>query len=102
MDLIYQNVNVLLLGILMNLLLTFAFGIYKVFNLSYAQTVLLMEKYPVKTKYAKLFALWLVPWAGVLYIFWDITLLQRFINKGLGVFEYLEYKLKKEYERQNG
>lgn len=87
-------------GILLNLAMTFGFGFYKVMNLSYAQTVALMEKYPVKPSYVKVAALWLIPFAGTFYIFRELLLLQRVISGGGGVYEYLEVKLSNDYARQ--
>ena len=73
----------------------------KVLNLDFQQTAILMQKYPVKTNYIKLWSLWLVPWIGSIYVFVEIIFLQSFINKGFGVFEYLEYKLQKNTQKQN-
>lgn len=91
-----MDLSFLLFGIAMNLALTFGFGIFKVLNLSFEQTTQLMQSYPAKTNMFKLWFLWLVPWAGFVYIFYEIFILQRFINSGRGVYEYLEYKLQKE------
>ena len=87
---------ILLFGVVMNFLLTFAFGIYKSLNLNYEQTVQLMEKYPVKTNNIKLLTLWFVPWVGSLYVFWELGRLQRYLNAGFTVYDYIEEKLKKQ------
>lgn len=97
---IEYNSTVLIFGIVMNLVLTFGFGIYKAMNLNYNQTVVLMDKYPVKTKTGKLFFLWLIPWLGVGYIFYELITLQRYLNNGFTVYDYIEYKLQREYQRQ--
>lgn len=96
------NIDVIVFGICMNILLTFGFGIYKTFNLNYEQTVVLMDKYPVKTKTFKLLILWFLPWFGVGYIFYELITVQRYINNGLRVYDYLEHKLQREFEKQNG
>lgn len=98
--LVENNIAVLLFGIVMNLGLTFGFGIYKAMNLSYNQTVVLMDKYPVKTKSGKLVFLWVVPWLGVGYIFYELLIVQKYINNGLTVYDYIEHKLQREFKRQ--
>ncbi len=98
--LIEDNMSIIVFGIIMNLGLTFGFGIYKAFNLTYNQTVTLMEKYPVKTKSGKLVILWIIPWLGVGYIFYELLTVQRYINSGLSVYDYIEHKLQREYARQ--
>lgn len=90
----------LMFGILLNLAMTFGFGFYKVFNLNYAQTVALMERYPVKPSYLKIAALWLIPFAGTVYIFRELLFLQRFLAAGQGVYEYLEARLARDFARQ--
>lgn len=90
----------LMFGIILNLAMTFGFGFYKVMNLKYEQTVTLMERYPVRPSYFKIAALWLVPFAGVVYIFRELLLLQRFISAGEGVYEYLEERLSRDYAKQ--
>ena len=98
--LVENNIAVLLFGIVMNLGLTFGFGIYKAMNLSYNQTVVLMDKYPVKTKSGKLVVLWVVPWLGVGYIFYELLIVQRYLNNGMSVYDYIEHKLQREFKRQ--
>jgi hypothetical protein len=98
--LLESNISVILFGIVMNLGLTFGFGIYKAMNLSYNQTVVLMDKYPVKTKSGKLVVLWVVPWLGVGYIFYELITVQKYLNNGLTVYDYIEHKLQRELQRQ--
>ncbi len=97
-----ENLDVVIFGICMNIALTFGFGFYKTLNLNYQQTVVLMDKYPVKTKTSKLLALWFLPWLGVGYIFYEVIILQKYINSGFKVYDYLEHKLQREFEKQNG
>ena len=88
--------GVLLFGVIMNFLLTFAFGIYKSLNLNYEQTVRLMEKYPVKSNNTKLMMLWFLPWVGVAYVFLELSRLQKYLNRGQTVYEYIEKKLQEQ------
>lgn len=87
-------------GILLNLAMTFGFGAYKVMNLNYDQTVVLMDKYPVKPSYFKIAILWFVPFLGTVYIFRELMALQKEISAGAGVYEYLEKKLQKDYAKE--
>jgi len=100
MFLMEENIGVLIFGIIMNLGLTFGFGFYKAFNLSYNQTVTLMEQYPVRTKTGKMVVLWVVPWLGVGYIFYELLAVQKYINNGLSIYDYIEHKLQRELARQ--
>ena len=102
MDLFVHYQTELLFGVLLNLLMTFGFGFYKVMNLSYDQTVILMERYPVRPNYLKVITLWFIPFAGTLYIFRELMRLQAHIRCGGGVYEYLEAKLKYDYAKQQG
>jgi hypothetical protein len=90
----------LLFGVLLNLLMTFGFGFYKVMNLSFDQTVILMERYPVRPNYLKVLSLWFLPYAGTLYIFRELWYLQGYIRAGQGVYGYLEAKLKADYAKE--
>lgn len=93
-------VTLCILGIIMNVLITFGFGIYKALNLSGKQARMLFEKYPIKTNMMRLSLMWLVPWLGFIYVFYEISILQRVLNSGKGVYEYLEYKLQRAMENQ--
>lgn len=90
----------LMFGVLLNLAMTFGFGLYKVMNLNSEQTMALMERYPVKPNYLKVAVLWLLPFAGTVYIFRELLFLQRFIAVGQGVYEYLEARLERDWARQ--
>ncbi len=100
MDLVAHYQTELLFGILLNLLMTFGFGFYKVMNLSYDQTVILMERYPVRPNYLKVLALWFLPYVGTLYIFRELYVLQGYLRAGEGVYGYLEAKLKADYAKE--
>ncbi|MDR3347931.1 MAG: hypothetical protein LBN32_04880 [Helicobacteraceae bacterium] len=92
----------LLFGVLLNIVMTFAFGLYKTLNLNYDQMITLLKRYPVKTNPLKLIVLWFVPYAGVCYIFHELFVLQRVIRRGGRVYDYLEAKLRAEHLKQKG
>jgi len=100
-NLMNQNENLMLFGVLLNLMSTIGFGIYKSFNLNSEQMEYLMEKYPVRNSAIKLAIYWFVPYLGYFLVFKDILLLQKYIRHEYSVFDYIEDKLKKEVYSYN-
>jgi len=100
-DLMNQNENVILFGVLLNLVSTIGFGIYKSFNLNSEQMEYLMEKYPVRNSAIKLAAYWFIPYLGYFLVFKDVLLLQKYLKHEYSVFDYIEDKLKKEIYSYN-
>ena len=87
-------------GVVLNIIMTFGFGLYKTLNVSIDEMLSLLERYPIKPNYLKVVALWLVPYAGVCYIFHQLYLLQRAFAEGRNMQQYLEAKLSGDYAKQ--
>ena len=87
---------VIAFGVLLNLIATVGFGVYKSFNLSSKQIEYLMDRYKVKSSNLKVLLYWFVPYAGYLLVLKDIVSLQRYLKHGFSVFDYIEDKLKRE------
>ena len=100
-NLMNQNENLMLFGVLLNLMSTIGFGIYKSFNLNSEQMEYLMEKYPVKNSAIKLAAYWFMPYLGYFLVLKDVLLLQKYLKHEYSVFDYIEDKLKKEVYSYN-
>ena len=60
------------------------------------QQVYLVQTYPSKTNIIKILSFWFVPYLGFLFVFKDVLALQRYLNGGRTVFEYVEDRLKAE------
>ncbi len=83
-------------GVLLNLIATVGFGVYKSFNLNSKQIEYLMDRYKVKSSNIKVMLYWFVPYAGYLLVLKDVVSLQRYLKHGFSVFDYIEDKLKRE------
>lgn len=94
MEFFEEYQNALMFGIVLNFVTTFGFGIYKAVNLTEEQMKGLMSKYQPRDDMKKIILLWFIPYVGFLYVFKEVWKLQRFINEGLGVYEYVEQTLK--------
>ena len=94
--LITENQNILLFGILINLISTLGFGFYKSLQLNSKQIDYLMQTYKAKDDLTKLLMYWFIPYYGYSMVFKDVILLQRYFNKGFTVFDYVEDKLKQQ------
>lgn len=94
MNFIDDYQNTILFGIFLNFLTMFGFGLYKAANLSEDEMLSLVEKYEPKNDLAKLITFWIIPYLGYLYVCKEIWKLQMFLNKGLRIYDYLEYTLK--------
>lgn len=88
--------NIIMFGILMNLIFTVGFGIYKSMNLDSKQMSYLMDKYKTKNNPVKILAYWFLPFFGYAMVLKDILLLQKYLKNGFSVFDYVEDRLKKE------
>lgn len=95
-----QYQELLLFGVVMNLVTTIGFGVYKSYNLKYEQMVYLVQTYPAKTNIVKILSFWFVPYMGFLFVFKDVLSLQNYLNGGRTVFEYVEDRLKAETAKQ--
>ncbi|GHV03407.1 hypothetical protein AGMMS50229_02470 [Campylobacterota bacterium] len=100
MEAIFSLQSFDILGIVLNIVMTFAFGLYKSLRMNIDEMIYLMDRYPVKTKLYKLIALWFIPYAGVCYIFYQLFLLQRILYGGGSVYDYMEAKLSADYQKQ--
>jgi len=94
--LVTEYAELWLFGILLNLIFTIGFGIYKTFNLDSKQMEYLIDKYKVKDNTLKIVFYWGVPFAGYLSVLKDVVILQRYLKHGFSVFDYVEDKLKRE------
>jgi hypothetical protein len=88
-------------GVLLNVLLSLGFGLYKFYNVDFSQMTKLIYRYPIKPNYVKTIAFWLLPYARTCQIFYELYTLQKTIDKGKSVYDYIENKLSKEFARQN-
>jgi hypothetical protein len=94
----YQND--LIFGVLLNIALTFGFGLYKLFNVDIMRMTELIDRYPIKQNHIKTLAILLTPYLGCCYVFYELYILQKTINSGKSVYDYIEKKIAKEYARQ--
>jgi hypothetical protein len=91
----YQDL--LILGIVCNILATLWFGFYKTMNMSEDQAMYLIEKYELNPKLSKTIIMWIAPFLGFAKIFIEVFKLQfSYLNKGKTVFQYVEDKIKLE------
>ncbi|MDR1912554.1 MAG: hypothetical protein LBQ52_09470 [Helicobacteraceae bacterium] len=88
-------------GVLLNFAMSFGFGIYKIFNVDFMSIAKLMDRYPIKPNYLKTVVLWFVPYFGACVVFYELFILQKAINRGKTVYEYMEDKISREYARQS-
>lgn len=96
MEAIESYQNYFALGVLLNIVATVGFGIYKASNISEPEAIYLISTYEAKANIAKIAILWCVPFLGFLYVFKEILMLQMgYLNRGLTVFNYVEDKVKK-------
>lgn len=99
LEFLEQYQSFLAFGILVNIIATIGFGIYKSANISQDQALHLITRYSVKPNTVKIIALWLVPFAGFLYVFLEVLKLQTtYLNKGSTVFQYVEDNFKRQSE----
>ncbi|MDR0664813.1 MAG: hypothetical protein LBF86_04745 [Helicobacteraceae bacterium] len=94
----YQNE--LIFGVLLNIALTLGFGLYKAFNVDIMEVTKLIDRYPIAPNYVKTILLLLTPYIGSCYVFYELFMLQKTINRGKTVYDYIENKIVKEYARR--
>lgn len=92
----YQHI--ILYGIIVNFIATLGYGVYKAINVDAEKILLLVEKYPPKDETLKLIILWFLPFLGFFYVLKEVWLLQRFLNHGFSITDYIEYRLKQKYK----
>ena len=90
----------LLFGVVLNFTFTIGYGVYKSLNLSYEDTLYLMQKYPMQDNTVKLLFIWAVPFLGFVYVLVDVVKLQLYLNHGKRVYDYIEDKLRKAYAKR--
>ncbi|MDR2152931.1 MAG: hypothetical protein LBO72_08920 [Helicobacteraceae bacterium] len=90
----------LIFGVLLNIAMIFGFGLYKALNVDIMQMTELISRYPIKPNYIKTIAVLFTPYIGSCYVFYELFILQKTINRGKTVYDYLEKKIIKEYARQ--
>ncbi len=94
----YQEM--ILFGVLINFIFTIGFGIYKSFNLNQKQIMYLLEKYPIKNNTLRIASMWFIPYLGYLFVLKDVWLVQNYLKNDLTVFDYVEDKLKREFNHE--
>lgn len=99
MDFIENYQNYIALGILLNILSTVGFGVYKALNISEQEAFYLITTYEAKVNVLKIVVMWCVPFLGFLYVFKEVLKLQMYLNRGLTVFNYIEDSIKKESKK---
>ncbi|MDR2638268.1 MAG: hypothetical protein LBC09_00340 [Helicobacteraceae bacterium] len=92
--------NEMIFGILLNIALTLGFGLYKLLNVDIFEMTKLIDRYPIKPNHIKTLAILLTPYIGSCYVFYELYILQKTINSGKSVYDYIEKKVLKEYARQ--
>lgn len=88
---------ILLYGIVVNFIATLGYGAYKAVNVEPEKIMGLIERYPPKDETVKLISLWFIPFLGFIYVFKEVWILQKFLNKGFGVIDYIEFRLKQQH-----
>lgn len=95
MEAIESYQNYFAFGVLLNIVATVGFGIYKALNISEQEAIYLISTYETKADVIKVVLLWCVPFLGFLYVFKEIFMLQTgYLNRGFSVFNYVEDKVK--------
>ncbi|MDR1452266.1 MAG: hypothetical protein LBI57_08085 [Helicobacteraceae bacterium] len=99
-QIIIEYQNELIFGVLLNAALVFGLGLYEALNVDIARMTALIDRYPIKPNVIKFVALLFAPYIGSCYVFYELYILQKAINRGKTVYDYVENKIVKEYARQ--
>ncbi|MEF3191254.1 MAG: hypothetical protein K6347_01700 [Campylobacterales bacterium] len=90
LELISSYETFLLYGIALNLIATFGFGLYKSTQVDPERLMALLGDYPMQGEFVRALLYWFIPYLGVIHVGIEAWRLQQFINRGMGVMEYLE------------